>query len=102
GSVCSSATNHEFLKNFRTLYDPQQQLRNRLDVQLFRLVLFDQFPNLKQLTLIGNVYHHKVTKQRLGEELKGKLERLDMFFRNKNVPPDNLNGLLKSKEFCFK
>src|SRR5699024_8172043 len=71
------------LNAFCTEHDPDKPQVNRLDVEHFRRTLFDQFPILKQLTLIGNVYQHQLARERLTRELNGRLERLDMFIRNK-------------------
>ena len=85
--ISPSHLRYHLLRDFCTEHDPERPSVNRLDVQLFRRALFDQFPNLKQLTLIGNVYQHQVARERLAREFDGHLERLDMFFRNKIARP---------------
>ena len=87
----SEATENDFelLKDFRTEHDTERPRVNRLSVCDFCEALFDQFPNLTQLTLIGNVYQHQLTHQRLtaalGDHFHGR-GPLRMYFRNKNDP----------------
>ena len=90
--------NGHLLKNFCTEDNPLDWSVNRLDVQLFRRALFDQFPNLTQLTLIGNVHQHELTRERLAHGFSdSQLDRLDMFFRDKRVVAPRPSGLANAQ-----
>ena len=74
----------EFLEQFCTENDPDNPEVKRLAVQTFRRQLFDQFPYVRQLTLIGDIYQREMASQRLAIEIgrqPGGVQ-LQMFFRN--------------------
>ena len=74
----------EFLEQFCTENDPDNPEVKRLAVQTFRRQLFDQFPNVRELTLIGDIYQREMASQRLAMEIgrqPGGVQ-LQMFFRN--------------------
>ena len=93
----------EFLEQFCTENDPDNPEVKRLAVQTFRRQLFDQFPNVRQLTLIGDIYQREMASQRLANEIgrqPGGVQ-LKMFFRNFTITSKRYRKVAR-KTICSK
>ena len=79
-TVCSHRS-RELLSRFNLAVPDQLEANqsNHFAVEPFCLALFAQFPNLRNLTLVGNMHRHELVCEQLRAQLGPRLIRLALF-----------------------